>query len=83
MNLIERLRGQHEDLVEWWQNGIPRLLAGFCWCTYLLVSLPLWSRAGLFDLPATLEQYTSDYAQPVVIGTATTVSLIHGGNVTG
>lgn len=81
MNLIERLKIQQEDLVEWWQNGIlPRLLAGVL-LVYLLASFVLafsWSREpALFDLAATLEQYTSDSAQPVVIGTATTVSLIH------
>jgi len=81
MNLIERLKIQQEDLVEWWQNGIlPRLLAGVL-LMYLFASFALafsWSREpALFDFAATLEQYTSDYAQPVVIGTATTVSLIH------
>ena len=81
MKLIEQLKIQQEDLVEWWQNGIlPRLLAGVL-AVYLLASFVLafsWSREpALFDLKVTLEQYASDSAQSVVIGTATTASLIH------
>ncbi|MDG2472432.1 MAG: DUF2333 family protein [Pseudomonadales bacterium] len=81
MKLIEQLKIQQEDLVEWWQNGtLPRLLAGVL-AVYLLASFVLafsWSREpALFDLKVTLEQYASDSAQPVVIGTATTASLIH------
>ena len=81
MNLIERLKIQQEDLFEWWQNGIlPRLLAGFL-LVYLLGSFVLaltWSREpALFDLTEMLEQHTSDSTRLEVIGTATTVSLIH------
>ncbi|MBQ78237.1 MAG: hypothetical protein CL692_06615 [Cellvibrionales bacterium] len=81
MNLLEQFKVGQEDLAEWWQAGIlPRLLAGAL-AVYLLASFVLafsWSREpALLDLGVQLEQYANDSAESVVIGTATTVSLIH------
>ena len=81
MNVLEQLKIQYEDLIEWWQGGILlRLLAGIL-SAYLLLSVVLafsWSREPpLVDLNERLEQYVASSDQPVVIGTATTISLIH------
>lgn len=81
MNLLEQFKVGQEDLAEWWQAGIlPRLLAGAL-AVYLLISFGLafsWSREpALLDLGVQLEQYDNDSAESVVIGTATTVSLIY------